>query len=119
MKNNKKVQINEDALVELIYNITERTIAERIEKGELAKVEKPKKTTKVQVTESQLAELVKTGRVLNVKKKIKLVKEGDGQSEYNIAQNILQLLQSKYNEEKERVKSVTFLYEKVKMIITL
>ena len=29
----------------------------------------------------------------------KLVKEGDGQSEYNIAQNILQLLQSKYNEE--------------------
>ena len=42
MKNNKKVQINEDALVELIYNITERTIAERIEKGELAKVEKPK-----------------------------------------------------------------------------
>ena len=86
-------------MVELIYNITERTIAERIEKGELAKVEKPKKTTKVQVTESQLAELVKTGRVLNVKKKIKLVKEGDGQSEYNIAQNILQLLQSKYNEE--------------------
>jgi len=66
---NKKVNINEDALVELIYNITERTINERIEKGELKKVIAPKKTTKVQVTESQLAELVKTGRVLNVKKK--------------------------------------------------
>ena len=69
MKKDKKVQINEDTLVELIYNITEKTIAERIEKGELIKVPKVKKTKKVQVTESQLAELVKTGRVLNVKKK--------------------------------------------------
>ena len=67
---NKKVNINEDALVELIYNITERTINGRIEKGELKKVIAPKKTTKVQVTESQLAELIKTGRVLNVKKKV-------------------------------------------------
>lgn len=69
MKNNKRVPITEESLVELIYDITERTIAERIEKGELKKVIAPKKTTKVQVTESQLAELVKSGRVISVKKK--------------------------------------------------
>ena len=68
-KNTKKVQINEKTLVDLIYNITEKTIAERIEKGELARVEKPK-TKKVTVTESQLKALKEKGvNILSVKKK--------------------------------------------------
>jgi len=65
----KKVSIAEGKLVDLIHNIVEKTIAERVAKGELIKKPKVKKTKKVTVTESQLAELVKTGRVLNVKKK--------------------------------------------------
>jgi len=65
----KKVTIAEGKLVDLIHSIVEKTIAERVEAGELTKKPAVKKTKKVTVTESQLAELVKTGRVLNVKKK--------------------------------------------------
>jgi hypothetical protein len=65
----KKVAVTEESLVNLIYNIVEKTIDERVEKGELVRAPKVPKTTKVTVTEGELAELVKTGRVLNVKKK--------------------------------------------------
>jgi len=63
----KKVAIAEGKLVDLIHNIVEKTIAEKIEAGELIKP--AAKTKKVTVTESQLAELVKSGRVLSVRKK--------------------------------------------------
>jgi len=66
----KKVQVNENSLVDLIYNIVEKTINERVESGELIRAPKAPKTKKVTVTESQLAELIKTGKVLNVKKKV-------------------------------------------------
>lgn len=65
----KKVIVSESKLVDLIDTISKAMIEEKIAKGELQRVVKPKKTKKVTVTESQLAELIKTGRVLNVKKK--------------------------------------------------
>jgi hypothetical protein len=62
----KKVQVTESKLVDLINTIVEKTIAERVQNGELIKVPKTKKVT---VTESQLAELIKSGKVLSVRKK--------------------------------------------------
>ena len=76
-KNIKRVPINEEALVELIYDITERTINERIDKGELIRPvnpgleDKPKTTKKVKVTESQYKELMKAGKVISATKLVK------------------------------------------------
>ena len=65
----KKVTIAEGKLVDLIHSIVEKTIAERVEAGELTEKPVVKKTRKVTVTESQLAKLVKSGKVLSVRKK--------------------------------------------------
>lgn len=67
-KSIKKVQVTESKLVNLIDSIVEKTIAERIEKGELIKVPKTKKVT---VTESQLRALQAKGAKINSIKKIK------------------------------------------------
>jgi hypothetical protein len=62
----KKVTVTENSLVNLIYDIVERTINERVEKGELVKP-KPtihpelSKTKKIKVTESQLKALKANG----------------------------------------------------------
>jgi len=70
----KRVIVSEQSLVNLIYNIVEETINERVGKGELTRNgEAPKKKTpkKITVTEAQLRQLQENGVKLNsIKKKI-------------------------------------------------
>ena len=67
-KNIKKVSMNESEFVDLIYQITENTINERIKNGELIRATKP--TKKITVTESELKELKKKGvELLSIKRK--------------------------------------------------
>jgi len=69
-KNEKKVTVSEGNLVDLIYNIVEKTISERIEKGELTRTVGPKKSKKITVTEAQLRQLQEKGIKLDsIKKK--------------------------------------------------
>jgi predicted transcriptional regulator len=66
----KKVTVSEENLVNLIYNIVEKTISERVEKGELVKTVQPTKSKKVTVTEAQLRALQAKGVKLDsIKKK--------------------------------------------------
>lgn len=73
--NTKKVVVSEQSLVDLIYNIVEKTIDERVEKGELTRKEgvqsKLGKTKKITVTEAQLRKLQESGVKLNKITKIK------------------------------------------------
>ena len=76
-KKNKKVEITESKLVDLVHNIVEKTIAERIEKGELVRPTQPGldkdgntvKTKKVTVSESKYQELLKAGKIISAVKK--------------------------------------------------
>ena len=56
----------------MIYNIVEKTISERIEKGELTRTVGPKKSKKITVTEAQLRQLQEKGIKLDSIKKKKL-----------------------------------------------
>ena len=72
--NTKKVVVSEQSLVDLIYNIVERTIDERVEKGELTRKKgvqsKVGKTKKITVTEAQLRALQEKGvKIDSIKKK--------------------------------------------------
>jgi hypothetical protein len=68
----KKVAVSEQSLVDLIYNIVEKTINERVEKGELSRnsVEPKKVTKKITVTEAQLRALQAKGVQLDSIKKV-------------------------------------------------
>lgn len=62
----KKVQITENAIVDLIENIVNQTIEDKIAKGELKKVQK---TKKVNVSESEYKRLLAAGKIISAKKK--------------------------------------------------
>ena len=66
----KRVMVSEQSLVDLIYDIVEKTIKERAEKGEITiNTSEPNKTKTVTVTETQLKDLKERGvKLLSVKK---------------------------------------------------